>query len=100
MGLRTPAAVLDGDSRRGLCVEGLEHAMQMYSTSEIFNTDQSCQVTANACTGVLKAHGIATSMQGRSRGLGTSLRNGSGVMSNTKTYLENGTRRRLKCSGD
>jgi putative transposase len=74
-------AVLDWYSRRvlswrlsntlesGFCVEGLEHALQIYGIPEIFNTDQGCQFTAEAFTGVLKAHGIAISMDGRGRAL-------------------------------
>jgi putative transposase len=74
-------AVLDWYSRRvlswrlsntlesGFCVEGLEHALQLYGIPEIFNTDQGCQFTAEAFTGVLKAHGIAISMDGRGRAL-------------------------------
>ena len=74
-------AVLDWYSRRvlswrlsntlesGFCVEGLEHALQSYGVPEIFNTDQGCQFTAEAFTGVLKAHGIAISMDGRGRAL-------------------------------
>ena len=74
-------AVLDWYSRRvlswrlsntlesGFCVEGLAHALKIYGTPEIFNTDQGCQFTAEAFTGVLKAHGIAISMDGRGRAL-------------------------------
>ena len=36
---------------------------------EIFNTDQGCQFTSEAFTGVLAAHGIAISMDGRGRAL-------------------------------
>jgi len=53
----------------GFCVEGLEHAVQSYGIPEIFNTDQGCQFTAEAFTGVLTAHGIAISMDGRGRAL-------------------------------
>ena len=53
----------------GICVEGLEHAVQIDGTPEIFNTDQGCQFTSEAFTGVLKAHGIAISMDGRGRAL-------------------------------
>ena len=51
------------------CVEGLEDAVQRYGIPEIFNTDQGCQFTADAFTGVLKSHGIAISMDGRGRAL-------------------------------
>ncbi len=50
-------------------MEGLEHALQIYGTPEIFNTDQGWQFTSAAFTGVLKAHGIAISMDGRGRAL-------------------------------
>ena len=54
---------------RGFCVDGLEHALQIHGTPEIFNTDQGCQFTSEAFTGMLKAHGIAISMDGRGRAL-------------------------------
>ena len=53
----------------GVCMDGLEHALQIYGTPEIFNTDQGCQFTSKAFTGVLQAHGIAISMDGRGRAL-------------------------------
>jgi len=53
----------------GFCVECLEQALQAYGTPEIFNTDQGCQFTSEIFTGVLKAHGIAISMDGRGRAL-------------------------------
>lgn len=53
----------------GFCLDGLEHALQIYGTPEIFNTDQGCQFTSKALTGVLQAHGIAISMDGRGRAL-------------------------------
>ena len=40
-----------------------------YGTPEIFNTDQGCQFTREVFTGVLKARGIAISMDGRGRAL-------------------------------
>ncbi len=55
------------DSR--FCVDCLEQALQAYGAPEIFNTDQGCQFTSEAFTGVLKAHGIAISMDGRGRAL-------------------------------
>jgi len=51
------------------CVDCLEQALQAYGTPEIFNTDQGCQFTSEAFTGVLKGHGIAISMDGRGRAL-------------------------------
>ena len=53
----------------GFCVDCLEQALQEYGTPEIFNTDQGCQFTSEAFTGVLKGHGIAISMDGRGRAL-------------------------------
>ena len=53
----------------GFCVDCLEQALQAYGTPEIFNTDQGCQFTSEVFTGVLKAHGIAISMDGRGRAL-------------------------------
>jgi putative transposase len=50
-------------------VECLEKALQTFGTPEIFNTDQGCQFTADAFTGVLKAHGIRISMDGHGRAL-------------------------------
>ena len=53
----------------GFCVECLEQALQTYGAPEIFNTDQGCQFTSEAFTGMLKRHGIAISMDGRGRAL-------------------------------
>ena len=51
------------------CVDCLEQALQTFGIPEIFNTDQGCQFTAEAFTGVLKSHGISISMDGRGRAL-------------------------------
>ncbi len=51
------------------CVDCLEEALQRYGAPEIFNTDQGSQFTSDAFTGVLKAHGIQISMDGRGRAL-------------------------------
>ena len=51
------------------CVDCLEQALQNYGTPEIFNTDQGCQFTSEAFTGVLLKKGIAISMDGRGRAL-------------------------------
>ena len=51
------------------CVDCLEQALQAYGTPEIFNTDQGCQFTSEAFVGVLKAHSISISMDGRGRAL-------------------------------
>ncbi len=53
----------------GFCVDCLEQALQAYGTPEIFNTDQGCQFTSEAFTGVLLKKGIAISMDGRGRAL-------------------------------
>ena len=53
----------------GFCVDCLEQALQTYGKPEIFNTDQGCQFTSEAFTGMLKAHGIVISMDGRGRAL-------------------------------
>ncbi|KXS30478.1 MAG: hypothetical protein AWT59_3396, partial [Candidatus Gallionella acididurans] len=53
----------------GFCVDCLEQALQAYGTPEIFNTDQGCQFTSEAFTGVLLQRGIAISMDGRGRAL-------------------------------
>jgi putative transposase len=51
------------------CVDCLEQAIEEYGAPEIFNTDQGCQFTSNAFTGVLKSHAINISMDGRGRAL-------------------------------
>lgn len=51
------------------CVDCLEQALQAYGTPEIFNTDQGCQFTSEAFTGVLLKKEIAISMDGRGRAL-------------------------------
>jgi len=56
---------LDADS----CVEALEDALMTYGTPEIFNTDQGCQFTSEAFTGVLKSADVAISMDGKGRWL-------------------------------
>lgn len=53
----------------GFCVDCLEQALQAYGTPEIFNTDQGCQFTSEAFTGVLLEKEIAISMDGRGRAL-------------------------------
>ena len=75
------AAVIDWYSRKvlawrlsntldsGFCVDCLEQSLRTYGTPEIFNTDQGCQFTSDAFTGVLNFHGIAISMDGRGRAL-------------------------------
>jgi putative transposase len=49
------------------CVEALEEALAQYGKPEIFNTDQGCQFTSTAFTGVLEQGGITISMDGKGR---------------------------------
>src|SRR5215470_7155156 len=49
------------------CVEALEQALSRYGRPEIFNTDQGSQFTSEDFTGVLKAHEIMISMDGKGR---------------------------------
>jgi putative transposase len=48
------------------CIEALEEALQK-GRPEIFNTDQGSQFTDDGFIGVLRAHGVAISMDGRGR---------------------------------
>jgi putative transposase len=48
------------------CIETLEEALS-HGRPEIFNTDQGGQFTDDDFTGVLRAHGVAISMDGRGR---------------------------------
>jgi putative transposase len=48
------------------CSEALEEALSQ-GALEIFNTDQGSQFTDDDFTGVLRAHGVAISMDGRGR---------------------------------
>lgn len=75
------AAVMDWYSRKVLawrvsitldtafCIEAVEEALSRYGRPEIFNTDQGCQFTSAAFTGLLQAHDIRISMDGRGRWL-------------------------------
>jgi putative transposase len=49
------------------CVRVLKKAIQLHGVPEIFNTDQGCQFTSAEFTGVLLAHGIKISMDGKGR---------------------------------
>lgn len=51
----------------GFCVAALQEAIARYGTPEIFNTDQGSQFTDVDFTGVLAAHGIRISMDGKGR---------------------------------
>src|SRR5450631_1852177 len=70
-------AIVDWSSRRVLshrvsismdasfCVDALEEAFAKYGQPEIFNADQGSQFTGEAFTDVLKARGVAISMDGK-----------------------------------
>jgi putative transposase len=72
-------AIMDWHSRRVLswrvsntmdttfCIEALDEALSRYGAPQVFNTDQGAQFTSEAFTGVLKAHDIAISMDGKGR---------------------------------
>ena len=72
-------AVMDWYSRRVLawrisnsmevsfCVDCLQQAISIHGKPEVFNSDQGSQFTSEAFTGVLKAHDIRISMDGRGR---------------------------------
>jgi len=47
------------------CISRLEWAIAQYGVPEIFNSDQGCQYTSEAFTGILKAHGVSISMDGK-----------------------------------
>jgi putative transposase len=71
------AAVVDWFSRRVLawrlsitletefCLDAVNEALARHGKPEIFNTDQGSQFTSVAFTGMLLAHEIAISMDGR-----------------------------------
>jgi len=71
------AAVMDWASRRVLswrvsitldtafCIAAVEEAIARHGCPTIFNTDQGAQFTRAAFTGLLLAHGIRISMDGR-----------------------------------
>jgi putative transposase len=74
-------AIIDWYSRRVLawctsntidsafCIEALEEALNRYGAPEMFNTDQGAQFTCDAFTSLLKARGVAISMDGKGRWL-------------------------------
>jgi len=47
------------------CLNALNEAIEKYGKPEIMNTDQGSQFTSQAFTGLLKAHGIKISMDGK-----------------------------------
>ena len=74
-------AIMDWASRRVLswrlsntldasfCIEALQEALERYDPPQVFNTDQGAQFTSEGFTGLLASHGVAISMDGRSRWL-------------------------------
>jgi putative transposase len=51
------------------CTEALQEALELYGSPAIFNTDQGSQFTSDAFTGILKAHNVRISMDGKGRAL-------------------------------
>ncbi len=49
------------------CAEALEEALGKFGTPVIFNTDQGAQFASEAFIGMLEAHGVSISMDGRGR---------------------------------
>jgi putative transposase len=74
-------AIMDWHSRKVLswrlsntmttdfCVAALREALALYGPPEIFNTDQGSQFTSEAFTSILKAAGVAISMDGVGRAI-------------------------------
>ena len=60
---------LSNSMDEAFCVECLEEALELEEKPEIFNTDQGSQFTGETFTGVLKAHDIRISMDGKGRAL-------------------------------
>lgn len=60
---------LSNSMDEAFCVACLEGALEAEGVPEIFNSDQGSQFTGEAFTGVLKAHGIQISMDGKGRAL-------------------------------
>jgi putative transposase len=72
-------AIMDWHSRKTLswrlsntmdslfCVEALQESLERFGAPEIFNTDQGAQFTSEAFTGLLKAHNVQISMDGKGR---------------------------------
>jgi len=54
---------------RRFCIEALNEALEKHGQAEIFNTDQGCQYTSEAFTGILKSKQIKISMDGKGRAL-------------------------------
>lgn len=58
---------LSNTMETAFCIEALEEALRHHGPPDIFNSDQGAQFTAEEFTGVLKAHEIQISMDGRGR---------------------------------
>ncbi len=56
---------LSNNLTTAFCMDAVEAAIALYGKPDIFNTAQGCQFTALAVVEMLKAHGIAISMDGR-----------------------------------
>jgi len=66
---RVLAWQLSNTMHADFCVEALEEALERFGKPEIFNTDQGSQFTTADFTGVLQAHQVRISMDGRGRWL-------------------------------
>ena len=68
-------------------MECLEKALEAEGIPEIFNTDQGSQFTGEAFTGVLKAHEIKISMDGKGRALDNVNRASLGTVKYDDIYI-------------
>ena len=71
----------------GFCVESLERAVQIYGTPEIFNADQGCQFTSRRSPGCSRRTALPSAWMGVGGPWITTLWNGSGGASRTKTSI-------------
>ncbi len=102
------AALVDAFSRKVLswrlavsmdsrfCKEAVEEALTHYGKPAIFNTDQVSPFTSTAFTNVLKAAGIAISVDGRETGATTSLSSDHGGPSSKKKSISTPTTASLR----
>jgi putative transposase len=60
---------LSNSMDEAFCVECLEEALEAEGVPGIFNSDQGSQFTGEAFTGVLRAHGVKISKDGKGRAL-------------------------------
>ena len=68
-GRKTLARWLSNTLDAAFCVETMQKAIARCGAPKVFNTDQGAQFTSEAFTGVLKAHGVRISMDGKGRWL-------------------------------